>query len=174
MNIVELRDPDEARSFLLQGLWLQRVVSPTAATVREVLEWAKELVANGQPCPPIGFVADVGHLAFGFDSERRDRRRQLAIPNLPVEFLRSYEDRVLGKLAVDPSFTLAGDALRRYRGRDRAKSLAFLIGRMGERAGFGGVELAPGLLQAALDNPPEETLGAGFESLQTDGTTAFS
>src|SRR5438270_623657 len=52
MTFPELRDPDEARRFLFQGLWLQRSVPPAAATVRPTLERAWEIASAGHPLPP--------------------------------------------------------------------------------------------------------------------------
>src|SRR6516225_5123045 len=62
MSHYEIRDLEQARRFVLQGLWWQRVVPPSAGRVREVLEWAKEVASAGQPLPPVGFLADVGHV----------------------------------------------------------------------------------------------------------------
>jgi len=169
MNIYELRDLDEARRFLLQGLWWQRVVPPSQPHVKEALEWAMEIVSNGQPLPPIGFVADLGHVAFGMDWEGRDSRNAVAVPGLPINLVRTYEDQVLGKIYADWTFSRASDALRRYQGRDRAKGLAFLIDQFRERAHFPGVELAPGVIKHALESPPEEVLNQGWESLRQDG-----
>src|SRR5438093_141087 len=52
MNVYEIRDLDEARTFLQQGLWLQRVVPPTAETVKPALEWCLEVLARGDALPP--------------------------------------------------------------------------------------------------------------------------
>jgi hypothetical protein len=170
MNSYELRDLDDARRFLLQGLWWQRVVPPTAATVRTALEWAMELASEGHPLPPPGFVADVGHVAFGTDWESRNRNT-MSVPALPMQLLRTYEDHVLGKIYADWSFSRASDAMRqpKYQGRDRAKLLAFFVDRFRDRAGFMGVEFSPGVIKTALEAPPEEVLNQGFESLRNDG-----
>jgi hypothetical protein len=168
MNSVELRDPDEARAYILEGLWWQRVVPPEAATVQPALEWAKEIAAGGQPLPPIGFVADLGHTAFSLDAESQGRDAP-PVPGLPINLLRGYEDHVLGKLYADWTFGRAGDALRRYRGRDRARGLAFLLNQFRERARFRGVYLSPGVLTAALAAPPEELLARGWDLLERDG-----
>jgi vWA domain found in the FtsH ternary systems/N-terminal helical region fused to the FtsH ternary system vWA domain len=170
MDPYELRDLDEARRFLLQGLWWQRVLPPTAATVRPALEWALEIASEGQPLPPLGFVADLGHLAFGLDWESRTRPSQ-AVPSLPMPLVRTYEDHVLGKICTDWSFARASDALRqpRYQGRDRARGLAFLVNQFGERAGFAGVALSFGVIKTALETAPEEVLNQGWESLRQDG-----
>src|ERR1700738_2035063 len=57
MNTYERRDLKEARRFVLQGLWWQRVTPPAAATVRPTLEWAMQAACAGQALPPLGFVA---------------------------------------------------------------------------------------------------------------------
>jgi len=169
MNSYELRDLDEARQFLLQGLWWQRVVPPNKGNVKEALEWAMEIASSGNPLPPVGFVADLGHVAFGLDWEGRENRQAVAIPSLPINQVRTYEDHVLGKIYADWTFARASDALRRYQGRDRAKGLAFLVNQLRERAQFPGVELPPGVIKQALDASPEEILSQGYESLRQNG-----
>ncbi len=104
MNTYELRDLDEARRFLCQGLWWQQTETPSAATVREALEWALQVASSGSPLPPIGFIADLGRLAFRLDWETRVHRTAVNVPNLPVNLLRTYEDQVLGKLEGDWTF----------------------------------------------------------------------
>jgi hypothetical protein len=163
-----LRDSAEARRFLAQGLWWQRVVPPSGATTRTVLEWVKELASAGQPLPPPGFVADVGHVAFGEEWETRTARAPVAAA-LPVNLVSTYEDHVLGKVYSDWTFSRASDALRRYaRGRDRSRALAFLFEQFREQARFDGVEISPGVVTAALDTPPEEFLNEGWEALRQE------
>jgi hypothetical protein len=170
MPHIELRDLDSGRSFLCQGLWLQRARSPVAATVRPILEWALEIAAAGHPLPPAGFIADVGHLAFAADWEARPRPDAIAPPGLPPGLLRTYEDHVLAKLYGDWTFARAADALRRYNtGRDQARGLAFLIDQFRDHAGFPGVLLSPGLIKTVLEAPPEETLAHGWQSWERDG-----
>lgn len=170
MHHPELRDLDAARSFLCQGLWLQRAHVPAAVTVRPALEWALELAAVGHPLPPVGFVADIGHLAFAADWDAPPGRASLVLPALPPGLLRTYEDHVLGKLYADWSFARASDALRRYRpGRDQARGLAFVIDRFRDRAGFSGVLLSPGVIKSLLAAPPEEALTTGWQALERDG-----
>lgn len=169
MTIYELRDLEEARRFLLQGLWWQRVVPPNKATVKEALEWCLEIASGGDPLPPVGFVADLGHVAFGEDWEARDARDQMAVPGLPINLVRTYEDHVLGKIYSDWTFSRASDALRRYTGRDRARGLAFLINQVRGRAELPGVVFAPGVIKQALDSQPEEVLAQGWEMLLQEG-----
>src|SRR5258708_30391458 len=112
MDSYELRDLDEARRFLLQGLWQQRAAAPTAASVRPILEWALQAASAGQALPPLGFIADLGQAAFGVDGDARTNRPAV-VPALPIHLVRTYEDHVLGKFYADWSFTRAADALRR-------------------------------------------------------------
>jgi hypothetical protein len=88
---------------------------------------------------------------------------------LPIHLLRTYEDHVLGKLYADWTFSRASDALRRYKGRDQARGLAFLVKQFVERSGFQGVRLSPGVLKSVLEMPPEEAHTKGWESLSRDG-----
>ena len=169
MSHYEIRDLEQARRFVLQGLWWQRVVPPSAGRVREVLEWAKEVASAGQPLPPVGFLADVGHVAFSMDWEERVGRDAAVVPALPINLVCTYEDHVLGKLYADWTFLRAGDALRRYQGRDRARGLAFFINQFRQRAGCGGVEFSPGVLHAALEAQPDDVLAQGWESLRQLG-----
>jgi hypothetical protein len=69
--VQEIRDRDTASQYVLEGLWLQRVAKPTAKTVKPALEWAMEIASAGHPLPPIGLVADVGHVALGVDFDHR-------------------------------------------------------------------------------------------------------
>jgi hypothetical protein len=171
VKIHVIRDSTEGRQFLTQGLWWQRVLPPSAATVRTVLGWAKELASGGQPLPPPGFIGDLGHVAFGEDWENRPNREGTAtVPNLPINLIRTYEDHVLGKIYADWTFGRASDALRPYaKGREQARGLAYLLGAFRDRAKFDGVELSLGILNTLLEVPPEELLSEGYESLRVDG-----
>lgn len=173
MGQIELRDPDEARRFVFQGLWWQRVLSPRADRVRAVLEWAREIVSTGQDMPPVGFLADICHLALGEPTNERDssamERLSLGLPARWLGLLRTYEDHVVGKFYADWSFTRAGDALRRYKGRDQARGLAFVVKQFAARSSFQGVKLSPSLLKSVREMSPEEVHAQGWESLSRDG-----
>src|SRR5262245_7292691 len=165
-----IRDSFEARRFLAQGLWWQRVRPPTRDTVRDVLAWAKELASGGQPLPPLGFIADIGHVALGDEWEGRSGREGAAVPNLPINTVRTYEDHVLGKVYADWSFARGCDALRRYdKGRDQWRGLAYLLGQFRERAKYDGVEMSVGVLATLLEIPPEELLAEGYDSMREHG-----
>ncbi len=168
MDLVELRNLDAAREYLLQGLWLQRVVQPTAALVRPALEWALEIASGGQPLPPVGFVADLGNVVYGLDRGRQAKEHP-EVPGWPHALARSYEDHLLGKVYSDWTFERATDALRRYTGRDQAKGLAYVVKQVRERAGLGGVELSPAVIRGMVQAPGEELLAQGYESLTRDG-----
>jgi hypothetical protein len=168
METTELRDLDAARRYVAEGLWLQRAVKPSAATVRPTLEWAMEVASGGHPLPPVGFVADVGHVALGADSEHR-LRDPLPVPGWPPALARTYEDHVLGKLYADWAFERAGDAVRKYHGKDRVKGVAYAVNQIRERAGLGGVLLPPAVIRGLLTGNPDEVLAAGWEGLERDG-----
>jgi hypothetical protein len=169
-RVYTVRDPAAARRFVLQGLWWQRVLSPKPASVRMVLEWAMEAASGGQPLPPLGFLADLGHVALGQDTDEPAAREALPVPALPINLLRTYEDHVLGKFYADCTFGRASDALRGYKtARDQARGLSFLVRRFGERSHFPGVELSPGVIKSALETPAEEIHNEGWETLRQDG-----
>jgi hypothetical protein len=132
-----------------------------------VFTLALELVAGGQPLPPLGFVADVASAAAGGDSS--SGRGLPNPPHVSANWLRIYEDHVLGKLYADWTFGRAADALRAYPECDRIRGLAFLIGQLRERWGFPGADMSPGIIKSVLDLRPERALAEGWASLEEDG-----
>lgn len=168
MTVREFQNLDEARQYVLQGLWLERVTRPHESRVRPVLEWALEIVSGGELLPPMGFVADLGHIAFGFDPSAGAKEHPL-IPGWPPNLGRNYEDHVLGKVYADWTYERATDALRRYTGKDRGRGLAFVVKQFRERGGLGGTELSPAVLRAMLTANPHDLLNEGYESFTRDG-----
>ena len=165
----EIRDPAEARRFLAQGLWLQRVSRPSASTVASALRWSTELASGGEPIPPVGFVADLGNIALsGFHDLTRVGVFP-EVPGWPAGLVRAYEDNVLGRLDADALMARASGALARYRGRDRSKGLAFLLGSIRRQAGFPGALLNPAAIKAAHEVPADILLAEGWETLARDG-----
>lgn len=166
MRVVELRDVDEARRWVRQGLWLQRLELVTPAGVPAALRWALAVAANGDPLPPVGFVADLGRLLFGSPGRRPP-------PSNPPGWLpalgQNYEDHLLGRLFADALVERAADAVQRYTGTDRATGLAFVLRRLRERAGLGGVELSPAVVRGLLAEPADKVLADGYEQFAADG-----
>jgi hypothetical protein len=167
MQVHEIRDPDLARTYCAQSLWLQRTLAPRGDLVPAILGWSLEIVDAGEPLPAPGFVADVGHLVFQLGAGLR--REVAQPPGWPAGLARLYEDHVLGRLFADTSFERAADALRRCQGRDRARGLAFLINQLRLRADLGGVLLSPAVVKGLRDQPPEDILGLGWQSLAEEG-----
>lgn len=174
---LEIRDSETATRFVLEGLLFQCVQPPHPDTVQTVLDWYLEAAVEGFPLPPIGVVADVGHLAFGEEHARSEE--SLAPPSeplhlkrfpLPSTVIRQYEDLFLGKLYTDRTFDRGVDGLRRYSDpRDRAKALAFLLRQIGQRAGYRGAHLSPGVIRnlSRLDGP--EVLIKASKNLTENG-----
>ena len=170
MTIHELRDTNEVRTLLLQALWLQRVGQVASASVNDALEWGLEIVAAGEPMPPLGFVADVGYLIFGVDESTSQRREPVDIPDWPAAEFAIYDDHVLGKLYADSSFDRATEAVARYGSRrDRVKALAYVINQLRQRAGLGGWNFSPGVIKGLQQGETDKFLAEGWESLTTDG-----
>lgn len=168
MTTYEIRDPDDARRHILQGLLLSRCAPMTGDRVTAALMWAMEIVSDGSPLPPLGFVADVGHVALG--SLRSAELRQLPdVEGLDHTLTRRYEDYVLGKLYADISFERASDALLRYTGRDRDRGLAYLINQQRVRCGFGGVILTPAVIKGLMHLSPDDVVQLAWHSTVDDG-----
>ncbi len=167
MQIHELRDAESARTFAEQSLWLARTVPPTPELAPSVIALALEFTGAGDPLPPLGFLADVSHLALETESTRR--HEFAPIPHWPEGLTRTYEDHVLGKLYADTSFERAGDAVRRQPGRDRTRGLAFLVNQLMRRANLSGVHFSPAILKGLRTRAPEEVLAAGWDSLNQWG-----
>ena len=168
MESVELRDVASAREYLLQGFWFQRVLTPNAAAMKPALELALEVITSGQPLPPLGFLADLGAIAFGTESGKLAKGAP-AIPGWPAAAARTYEDFLLGKIYADWTFERAAEALRRYAGHDRLKGLAYIAKQLRERAQLGGVELSPGVIRGLMARSAADNLQEGYDLLVRDG-----
>lgn len=165
MAIVAIRDPEQARKYVLQGLCLQTVRADEPDTVQRALNWAIEILSHAMTLPPLGLVADVGHVSLGFEPTARPKR-DLDFGGL----LSRYEDHVLGKLYADNFFVQACDHIRNYRaGRDQARGLAFLLERFSRNLDLDGVAIVSRVLQTMLSESPERLLEEGKLSLLRDG-----
>jgi hypothetical protein len=167
-NIYEIRDPVDARRHVLQSLWLARISPPTKKNVEQTLRWARQILRDGSPLPPIGFVADMGNIALGAIRDHT-HSEDIKIPGLDKILTRKYEDYVLGKLYADMSFERGSEALMRYQGEDRVRGLAFLAHQVRERCGFGGVVLSPAVLKNIEGEDIEEVLSEGWHSIEQEG-----
>ena len=172
-EVIIVRDADQAREFLVQGVWLQRAGAATARSVAQALSWCLTLADSGSALPPLGFVADVGQLALGRKKQSRARTEAWSLPGWSDGLGRGYEDLVLGRLFADPLFERASDALRRIEPAKQAVGLAYLIRQMTARLTAGGVEFSPGIIRGLLHDKPEDVLRRGWESLQRDGPMAL-
>ncbi len=168
MDTVELRDAASAREYLLQGFWFQRVLAPSAGGMKSALEWALEVTSSGQALPPLGFLTDLGSIAFGTETGKLPKDAP-AIPGWPVGAARLYEDFLLGKIYGDWTFERGAEALRRYVGPDRAKGLAYVVKQFRERAKLGGVHLSPGVIRGLLARSADDNLREGYDLLVRDG-----
>jgi len=165
----ELHSGEDARRWLLQGLWFQRLQSVRAEAIPQILGWLLELAVRGDPLPPSGFVADVGHLAIGLDGDSPGMTLATAVTAWPTALVRSYEDYVLGKLYADWTFERASAALRRYQGRDRARAVAFLFEQCQGRHELPGKIINPAMIKGLLEQPPDALLREGWEGLMRLG-----
>lgn len=161
----EIRDPGLARRYVLQGLLLSRAGTLTPGRVEDTLNWAMELVSQGEPMPLSGFVGDVGQIAIG-TLRNIDMEKLPVVPGLDHADTRGYEDYVLGKLYVDLSFERSADAVLRYHGRDRQRAIAYLVQRLCERCELPCVLLSPAVIKGLVRMSAEKVLSAAWEDVQ--------
>jgi hypothetical protein len=126
-------------------------------------------MACGEPLPALGFVGDLGQSALHPELATRSQRDARAVPGVPPGLLRCYEDHVVGKLLTDWTWERAGDALRRYQGRDRARGLAFTLSQVRRRLDYQCVHLSPAVVKSLLHGDPAAALSQGWESLNRRG-----
>ena len=168
MTIYEIRDPDAARHHLLCGLWLSRGAELTAERVSNTLGWASEVVSDGAPLPPLGFVADIGRLCMGAIRNPNPQAVQ-QIVELDNALVTRYEDYVLGKLHADMTFERGVDAVQRYEGRDRDRAIAYVLNALRRRCGFGGAMLSPAIIKGLADRNPHEVLAESRYAAEDEG-----
>src|SRR5690606_16003356 len=166
---IELRDSAQARRYLLQGLWLSRLVPPSIESLGTSLQLALDLLAAGDPLPPLGLVSDVGQLVLEAAHHTDHAQHSELDLGLAPEIVQRYEDYVLGKLYADGGFERGATAVCRYAGTDRLRGTAWLIGRFAGRAGWEGAQLSPGVVRGLQNAPREELLAEGAASLRTEG-----
>jgi hypothetical protein len=120
-----------------------------------------ELCSEGQALPPVGFIADLGFILTGLDRDARNMRTDANLKSWE-NMLRTYEDHVLGKVYADRSLDRAADVVRRLKGRDQARGLAYVIEQMRSRIEFPGMHVSPAVLKALLDLPGDEIIAQAW------------
>ncbi|MDG1872287.1 MAG: hypothetical protein P8J27_00140 [Mariniblastus sp.] len=157
MSIYDLRDPEKARRYVLEGLLFSAATSITENTVHDSLSWAMEIVSEGTPLPCLGLVADIGLIATGQNSaaSKNDFDAQIQLDRV---LIRQYEDYVLGKIFADSSFERASEALAKYEARDRRRAVAFIIKQICDRSEVGGAMLSLAVLKRLTEIPPAEVI----------------
>jgi hypothetical protein len=166
----EFRNLDEGRRWAVQSLWQMHAAQPSAETLAAAVDGALQMITAGAPLPPLSLVADVGRIVLGgAGAPVPQRERGGAAAGLEPGLVREYEDYVLGRFYADLSFQRAADAILCYQGRDRARALAFLLTQLCERTGMAGVTLSPAILKRLLEEPAEDVLLEGWQSIRDDG-----
>ncbi len=164
---VELRDPEDARDWLAGGLALVRVGLPGPATIREATPWIRALASADPELPPAGLVADLGRLL----TQPGARPRHVTSGPL-VRTLRSYEDLVIGRIAVDPMREAAADALRALPERLRPVGIALFVEQILDRVRFSApVSIDPGALRDLDRRTGEEWVVRGGAALRNDAAS---
>jgi hypothetical protein len=171
MNISALGD---ARTYIVQGLHLQRAALARPETVGPVLEAVLEIAAEGEQVPPLGLVADVLNALAHADRGGSAAAVDLGMPVcLPAGLVRAYEDHVLSRLFGDEAIDRAADVWRRLQGRERARCAAYIIGRLRESVAFPGVDVNPSIVRGLLRESPEEVLTAGSAGVAEPAAAVF-
>ena len=192
MSIFDLRDPDDARRYLLEGLLFSAAAPITESNVRATLLWAMEIVSEGSPLPCLGLVTDIGLIATNQNVASPKNEFDDEIARDPT-MLRQYEDYVLGKLFSDFSFERASDALSRYRHldesadedapneemigkpeeRDHRRAVAYIINQIRDRSNAGGAILSLAVIKSLLELPPEEVIEQAVNLVNESGWSEF-
>ena len=168
MSIIEVRDSELARHYILQGLWLQRLGAVNSHSVQRTLRWMLELASNDEPLPSAGVVSDFSRLIFSVDEPLGSTAKR-EFDFLPPDLSRPYEDYVLGKLYADPSFERGSTAICRYVESDRTKGAAWLIAKILERSTAGGIRCSPNIIRTLQRADVDELIAAGSKSLRDQG-----
>ena len=143
-DIVELRDSDDVRRYILQGLRLRRFGSGADEDFGPAMRWLLELANADEVIPPACFISDVGWLTNAMaDSDTRS-----AADSLQPDLLRAYEDYVLGKLYADATFERGSTAVCRYADKDQPRGTAWLIARFRERACAPGIRCSASAIRS--------------------------
>ena len=168
MNIYDLRDPDQAKRYLLEGL-LYSVSAPIdARSVENGLFWAMEIVSEGSPLPCLGLVMDIGMIATNQNVATFENSFENEISRDVVQ-KRQYEDYVIGKMFSDFSFERAGNTLSKYEGRDNHRAVAYIVNKIFDRADLNGAKLSLAVVKSLQELSFEEVLKQAVELVSENG-----
>ena len=176
MSPLQIRDPVAARDWLAAGLALVRVGSPGPPAIRQGTPWLRAMADTSLSLPPAGVLVDLGRLLT--QPNARVEHRSVGVLD---KLLRSYEDIVIGRVAIDALRESASDAIHALPPRLRPVAIALFVEQLLDRVGFSGTaSLDPGALReldrstgeewvvrgsAALHGPAAELLSAGYRQL---------
>ncbi len=164
MRVLEIRDSELARNFLLQTLLCGHVRGDTSRFFKETLGIAYELASESRPVMPLGMLADIGQLALAKDAS--NSTTVLPFDALPRSLATLYEDQILGKFYADSSFERASGAVARYQNREQLQALAYLIHRLQSRAKLPAVLLNPSVIRNLQRLGTERLIESAEESRQ--------
>jgi len=160
----ELRDAAAAEAWICAGLCLARLQAPTAEALAPTLPWVLAAISDAPALPPVAMIVDVGCLLLG---RPLDFAMGLSVhePRLKAA-LRAYEDAVLGRLAGEPLYEAACDAVAKLDTPRRAEAIALLTEQLLARLGFReAVAVSPGVTRRLLQKPASELLERGLDEL---------
>lgn len=178
---IELRDRDQAESWLVGGLCLMRLRAPDLAAQLRTTRWLTGMLSDFGALPPPGVLADIGHLLTG--ASMRALQPMPVVASDLTRVVHAYEDHVLGRLDADPRMDAIIDAVAPMDEDRRDRAIALFVAHLARRLGYrAAVAISPGAIrdidrltndeflatgQTALapDTPVTEALVAGYEDL---------
>jgi hypothetical protein len=162
----EIRDPDQLQSWLCTGLCLMRMNRPSGESFGRVIPWIMASISDAPALPPVGVIADVGALLEGGKLDLAESI-QVSDPQLR-NAVRAYEDALLGRLAGDPRFEAASDALARLPDDCRAEGVAVLVEQLLSHILYPeATAVSPAVARRVLLRPTAELLRSGLQGLRT-------
>jgi hypothetical protein len=142
-----------------------RMNRPSDDSFARVIPWIQASISDAPALPPVGVIADVGALLEGGKLDLADAM-QVSDPRLR-HAVRAYEDGLLGRLAGDPRFEAASDALARLPDDCRAEGVAVLVEQLLSHILYPeATALSPAVARRVLSRPPPELLQLGLQGLR--------
>lgn len=167
----EIRDPEAVAAWLSTGLCLMRLDRPSGDSLARTIPWVQASISDAPALPPPGMIADVGRLLEGGKLDRTETV-PVAFPQLRAA-VRTYEDSLLGRLAADPRFEAASDALARLPDDCRPEGIAVLVGQLLSHILYPeATAVSPAVARRVLTRPVAELLELGLAGLRGHVSTA--